>query len=428
MRLVNLAMMVGVVGLLGGLAYLDEQRESAAALADLGREEATLAPSLAEQIATDLPRDLPAARSRLRAAEHENERVVLLLPPSAGSFLTPDGREITSPALANAANASPSFAKLTRPEAAELGLPARTAMVGIAHVSVGGARWTIVSAASAERQRDRENRARARFYLGVIASSFVVALFGGIALRQQHQAQELARALAQSRAEATREERLAKADRAAVLGTLAMGIAHEVGTPLSIIAGRAEQLRAQLPDDRTRQSAETIATQADRIHRVITAFLALARGEQPAASTLTAEEIIDGATQLAAHVFAKAGVRLKRGPIAAARLHGDRALLEQALVNLLVNACHAASETVTAGAETRADSIFFFVDDDGPGIDGAISARVTEPFFTTKAPGQGSGLGLAIAAEIVKSHRGELALTPRTPNGTRASITLPESK
>jgi polar amino acid transport system substrate-binding protein len=105
----------------------------------------------------------------------------------------------------------------------------------------------------------------------------------------------------------------------------------------------------------------------------------------------------------------------------------DRALLEHAIVNLLLNACEAcdAGGHVELSVRSESQRVAFVVTDDGVGISPDHAARVTEPFFTTKLEGGGSGLGLAIAAEIAKSHRGELAIGPNAPRGTRASITIP---
>jgi len=65
------------------------------------------------------------------------------------------------------------------------------------------------------------------------------------------------------------------------------------------------------------------------------------------------------------------------------------------------------------------------VTDNGSGISPEHAARVTEPFFTTKAPEQGTGLGLAITNEIVKSHRGSLKIAPAQPHGTCATLQIP---
>jgi signal transduction histidine kinase len=106
----------------------------------------------------------------------------------------------------------------------------------------------------------------------------------------------------------------------------------------------------------------------------------------------------------------------------------DTKLMPQVLVNLLLNACDAcdAGGRVELAVDARDERVVFSVLDDGHGIPPGVAARVTEPFFTTKAPGEGSGLGLAIAREIVLHHRGSLRLEPRKDGsrGTLATVEL----
>ena len=111
-------------------------------------------------------------------------------------------------------------------------------------------------------------------------------------------------------------------------------------------------------------------------------------------------------------------------------LRGDVPMLQQALVNLLLNACDACDPGGRVDARICSDGehVAFTVLDDGPGITADAAARATEPFFTTKPHGQGTGLGLAIANEIVKMHRGTLRLRAASPRGTCASMILPIPK
>src|SRR5262249_42150235 len=134
---------------------------------------------------------------------------------------------------------------------------------------------------------------------------------------------------------------------------------------------------------------------------------------------------------LVEHRFAKAGVRLTT--IAAPdlpRLRCDLPMLQQALSNLLLNACDACDKggSVEVFALSDDERISFIVTDDGVGITPEAAARATEPFFTTKAAGKGTGLGLAISSEIIKMHRGSLEITPAGARGTRASVHLPRMK
>lgn len=103
----------------------------------------------------------------------------------------------------------------------------------------------------------------------------------------------------------------------------------------------------------------------------------------------------------------------------------DPRMFEQALIDLLLNACEACSRGGSVVLSVRSDGerVSFIVDDDGAGIDAEAAARATEPFFTTKP--EGSGLGLAITNEIVHHHRGTLRLSPRPGGGTQARVELP---
>jgi two-component system, NtrC family, sensor kinase len=202
-----------------------------------------------------------------------------------------------------------------------------------------------------------------------------------------------------------------------------------VATPLAVILGRAEQLRGRVEqDDRSLHAARTIIDQVDRIQIVIRRFLDLARGGLPAMTRCHPGDVIRSAAASVEHRFAKARVSLSVDPgRETIDVLCDRALLEQALVNLLLNACDACLPGGRVVVSTRADTeqVAFVVTDDGAGVSPDIIMRVKEPFFTTKPAGAGSGLGLAIASEIAKSHRGELTLSPNGEHGTRACVEIP---
>jgi signal transduction histidine kinase len=378
--------------------------------------------------------DLPLKMSRLlggfRAVESPGSVMLLLLPPGEGTFRATDGRELAAPPVKDALDRGASHLRLPPLEAAALGLPRRTAMAGLAWVDSGEAgRWGVAVVANAQRLRDREQRARRRLALTALLAGGVVFTFGGLALRRQRKELDLERELAVADLQRQQDERLDRADRAATLGTIAMGIAHEISTPLGVIAGRAEQLLpAAGSDERAARSVRAILEQTDRIHQVIRAFLGLVRGDRPPEGDLAPAELASRALALCEHRFSRAGVSLAASvPERLPTVRGEPSLLEHALVNLLLNACDACDRggrvelSVTAGD----GSVVFAVADDGVGIAAQDAARVTEPFFTTKPSGAGSGLGLAIVAEIAKHHRGSLALAARSPRGTVARLEIP---
>jgi signal transduction histidine kinase len=302
-------------------------------------------------------------------------------------------------------------------------------MAGLAWVE-GGApgSWSVAVVANAQRVRDREQRARWRLALATLLAGGLVLVFGGSALRRQRKSLEMERELAIAALQRDRDERLERADRAATLGTFAMGITHELSTPLGVIAGRAEQILQRVEGDpQATRFTRAILDQTERIHQVVRAFLGLARGDAPPARELAPADLASRALALCEHRFARAGVTVAGElPEGLPAIRGDASLIEHAIVNLLLNACDASERggEVHIGIETG-DGVTFVISDSGVGIGSSDALRVTEPFFTTKPSGQGSGLGLAIVAEIAKHHRGTLTLAPRKPRGTVARLGIP---
>jgi two-component system, NtrC family, sensor kinase len=440
--------MLIAIAIVTGLAWGDEQREADAALRDLETEQSILASSLATGLGARLasigrdPTRIGDARVvdlGLRAGdlvdvgtviEHRSDTLVLLKEPYDAALHTLDGRNLHSAPLLGALDRGATGLRVTREEAAEVGLPARTSVAGVARVDAGVlGRWGVIVVTSAAGERDREKRAQRRLVLSVLVASGLVLAFGGAALRKQRKELELQRELAVAEAQHQRDDELLQAERVATMGTFAMGVAHEVSTPLGIIVGRAEQLTSGLPDrERTERNAQAILKQAGRIQHIVRRFLDMARGGPPALARTDPAFIVRAAASAVEHRFAKARVVLQVDvPEAMPTIQCDRDLLEQAIVNLLLNACEAsgAGGQVEVAARADAEQVAFVVSDDGAGISPENAARATEPFFTTKAAGSGSGLGLAIATEIVKSHRGDLTIAPRDGNGTRARIEIP---
>jgi signal transduction histidine kinase len=366
--------------------------------------------------------------------ERPGAAMVLILAPGHEELRTSDGGVVRSESIRRAlADMGGSWLWLDRPTAAGLGLPSRRAAAGLSRFDAGPlGRWSVAVVSSAERVRDRELRARWRLVLGVTLASGLVLAFGSVALRKQRSELVLQRELEISDLLRGRDEHLAEASRAAMMGTLAMGVAHEVSTPLGIIAGRAEQLLVRAAgDERATRGAQAILEQAERIRRVVGGFLDLARGGTPDLVAVGASSVLRRAVALVEHRFARAGVELAtdaRDDLPAVRC--DAAMLEQALVNLLLYACDGCSEggRVVASATSDGERVAFTVTDDGAGITREAAARALEPFFSSKPLGAGSGLGLVIAHEIVKLHRGTLTLEPAGPRGTRAVARIPLPK
>jgi len=422
--------MVMAVAVIGSLAYWDERRRSEAGLSDLGAEQASVAEAAGLAVATVLPASGDPAGSRravelLRGLEREGVRVLLAAPGTA-EVRTLDGRRVAIAGLGRGIAGGARALQVSRDDAPALGLPARTAVVGLTQLPTG---WTVAVAATAERQRDRDHAGLVRLLLSMAVTTGLVTVFGGLALARQRAQLELARELAVADAARERDAELERISRAATMAALGSGVAHELSTPLGVIVGRAEQLLARASgDERQARNAQTILDQADHIDRVVRGLLGLARGAPIALQEIEPGRLVREASELVEHRFARANVHL--APVIGTGLPVVRCeplLFKHALVNLLLNACDAspAGTTVRVHVEASAIEVAFIVTDEGEGITPGDAARAIEPFFTTKPAGRGTGLGLAIANEIASTHRGSLAIAPRSPCGTRACVTIP---
>jgi two-component system, NtrC family, sensor kinase len=427
--------MAFVVALVAGVSYWDVERESDAALAALGEQQATVARALAaayDARGDDGHRGPDSAElmGALRELEIPNALAVLLHDADE-AVRTTGGRPVDAPTLRAALATRAPWVRIPRDEAPVFGLPRRTAFAGIASVSAGARDrpLDVIVVASAKRERDREAWARRRLVLSVLIAAGLVGVFGGLAMRKQRNELLLENELSLAALRAWRDERLVRASRAAAMGTLAMGVAHEVSTPLGIIAARAEQMQPRVRgDERLSTAVDAILSQIDRIKQVIQGLLGLARGDAPSADRIDPRALVDHAVALVEHRFGKAGVRVIAEVSAdLPAVLGDPRLLEHAVVNLLLNACDASQPgaEVRVSAEADGDRIRIAVLDEGTGISASDLNRAQEPFFTTKPRGEGSGLGLAIAREIVASHRGKLEFAARHPRGTAVTIKLP---
>jgi signal transduction histidine kinase len=426
--------MVLAIAAITTLALWDVERESAAALGEFADDQAILADALAVALEEKDSADQASAKdvapeklsSAIRTIDQPGEVRVFVSRPGTEGLISHDGTVVRSSVLEGHVTGT---VRLTREEAAAVGLPARTALAGVRRIETGGlAGWSVAVVATAQDHRDRHRRARFRLVLVLLGGSGLVLLFGGMAMRKQRKEIELEHALAVTTLRNARDERLIRADKLATMGALATGIAHEVATPLGVILARAEQLLPRQPDERSRRAVQAIAQEIGRINGVIRGFLGLARGGQPLLQHCNPGDLASTAIALVEHRFEKAGVHLEaRVPEGLSKIACEPRLLEQVLVNLLLNACDAceAGGAVALTVDEDKGRIFFHVEDDGVGIPEDEPVRVTEPFFTTKAEGQGTGLGLAIANEIVKHHCGSLALRRRETGGTNATVELP---
>jgi signal transduction histidine kinase len=260
---------------------------------------------------------------------------------------------------------------------------------------------------------------------------------GKVAREFNHMAERLREAHRQLLAETARtlhlEQNARQAATLAVAGKLAAGLAHEVGTPLNIISGRAEFALRSLPvDDPRREDLEAIIKQIDRISRVITGLLDVVRPATPKLEPLAVGAAVDEVVPLLRHAAVQRGIALEHTiDDGGLRVRGDAGQLQQVLLNLVVNALEATPAggrvTIAAQADRRhgREGVVLRVADTGTGIAADVLPRIFESFFSTKPRGQGTGLGLAICRDIAKAHGGEMTVESRPGAGSVFALWIP---
>jgi PAS domain S-box-containing protein len=224
------------------------------------------------------------------------------------------------------------------------------------------------------------------------------------------------------------EREMQRADRLALVGQLASGLAHEIGTPLNIIAGNAELLGMELRD-RSLGTAEVdaIIQHADRITRLIQQLLTFARAKDQSMTRLAVQDPLANALSLLETRFKRQNIAVRlEVPATLPLIYGRAEQLEQVFLNVLVNAWHAMPDggTLTiAAAGTPGRTVRLRFVDTGVGMSAKVLARAREPFYSTKGE-RGTGLGLAICQQILDTHQGTLHLTSTPGVGTAVIVEL----
>ena len=236
-------------------------------------------------------------------------------------------------------------------------------------------------------------------------------------------------------------EQLRHTERLATVGRLASGIAHELGTPLNIISGRAKMIGSgQLTPDESTHSSHVIAEQSDRMAKIIRHLLDFARRRKAERAPVDLCRLCSQTIDLLQPMARKAGVNLQLSAEPDMPLvQLDFAQTQQALVNVIVNGVQAMPDggnlTITLsqsdlpgtadrpGRSRRCAVIT--VADEGVGIPPEHLKAIFDPFFTTKEVGAGTGLGLSIAHGIIGDHGGIIDVQSTVGSGTVLTISLP---
>jgi signal transduction histidine kinase len=226
---------------------------------------------------------------------------------------------------------------------------------------------------------------------------------------------------------ATAQDEAISRSRLALLGEIAASIAHDVRTPLSVLKTSAQLLASgELPLDDQRNLSRMVAAEVDRLNKVVTNLVDLAR---PRVAQRTAQPL-DGLAERAAAVLRpwarSRGVEIETtgaGGSLHVRVDGDQ--MQQVLLNLMHNAVLASPDPgrVAVHSDARGPWAVIEVSDSGPGFSEEALARAFSPFFTTRP--DGTGLGLAIVKRIVEEHGGDVGVQNRDGGGASVWCRLP---
>jgi len=223
------------------------------------------------------------------------------------------------------------------------------------------------------------------------------------------------------------EDELGEAERLAAVGRMAAGAAHEIRNPLSALRGFAQYFAGKLAGDDPGQAyAETMVREADRLNKVVTDMLYLARPAKPEKQLIGLAPLVDEAVSLSVAGQGTENIQIVRD-IGEPEVCADPDALKQALINLILNALDAVEpETgrIVVGSGRTPDGVEVWVVDNGPGMDEAAREHAFEPFFTTK--GKGAGLGLAMVHSLVREHGGRVCMDTG-PGGTRITMLFPHA-
>ncbi len=215
----------------------------------------------------------------------------------------------------------------------------------------------------------------------------------------------------------------------ASLGKLAAGIGHEINNPLNNILSLAKLMERGSPSDESslKEDIVSIREEALRASRTIRAVLNFARQVPPEYIWFEVEPWLREILSLVKQEANVRRVSLESKVHGRYQLEGDRDLLEQTLINLLLNALQVSPPSATVKVVvSKADrNLKIEVQDEGPGIKPEDLEHAFDPFFTTKPTGEGSGLGLSISLGIVEHHSGKLTLRNRPKGGVTATVILP---
>jgi signal transduction histidine kinase len=230
-------------------------------------------------------------------------------------------------------------------------------------------------------------------------------------------------------------EVLVQAEKLALVGKLAAGVAHSIRNPLTSVKMRLFSLGRTLELSRDQsEDFEVISEEIGNIDNIVRNFLEFSRRPKLKIQRISPSDVAEMALQLLKHRLEayNARVEVKREDLLP-EVEIDPEQIKEVLVNLIINACEAMGhrggriviEEAEVSSDEVGDAVEIRVNDEGPGVPESVCNFVFEPFYSTKE--EGTGLGLAIARRIVTEHGGRLSLHQEEGRGACFTVILPKN-
>ena len=235
------------------------------------------------------------------------------------------------------------------------------------------------------------------------------------------------------------EKQLTHQDRLAAIGRLVAGVAHEIGNPVTGIAGLAQNLEADFEDPEIQDTSQKILEQTQRIRSIVNALVGYARTDrldQAQQQQLGLRALVEESISLT-RMGQRTPIRFINAIEPELTVAGYGPQLHQVFINLFSNAIDASLQhpvldeiRIHISAHQNNQQIHIEIEDDGSGLpNNDLRGKLFEPFVTTKQYGQGTGLGLSLVQGIISSHGGRIQLIDKTDydqgHGVIVQLTLP---
>jgi signal transduction histidine kinase len=220
-------------------------------------------------------------------------------------------------------------------------------------------------------------------------------------------------------------EKLLQAEKLASLGILTSGVAHEINNPLGGLFNCVDMLEERGEDNDFRQRyLELLKDGLSSIENTVGKLLWMSSKGEKIPQDIAVKQALSDAFGLIEYKLKKSNISYNENIEAGLTVRLDPNDLQQALINLMINAVQSMTEggILTINAFCKGSKVILEVSDTGEGIEEGNILKIFDPFFTTKPPGEGTGLGLWLTYEIINSYGGEITVKSRKNEGTIISV------